>query len=230
MFSLAESVCEEGPGICSHLLTLISLLIILVTLPFSLCCVVQVVQVTRHCKDKNKYIDFLCKLSFDNRCMWCCRSVDTAEDSSFVSCSSCKRWANVKMINGYKYVSPSYFYKCFRKVFVSIILNIWSKPAKSILCYEETILSYCYWSNLSISIEKVKFYDKFQSHKSKWLELEFWMAFWFWRSENVPGPQGFHSSTDLEFVKLKLCHFFIFIWILNIYWQKSTLKRILKWN
>ena len=41
-----ESVCEEGPGICSHLLTLISLLIILVTLPFSLCCVVQVVQVS----------------------------------------------------------------------------------------------------------------------------------------------------------------------------------------
>ena len=40
-----DSVCEEGPGICSHLLTLISLLIILVTLPFSLCCVVQVVQV-----------------------------------------------------------------------------------------------------------------------------------------------------------------------------------------
>ena len=37
--------CEEGPGICSHLLTLISLLLILITLPFSLCCVVQVVQV-----------------------------------------------------------------------------------------------------------------------------------------------------------------------------------------
>ena len=39
------AVCEEGPGICSHLLTLISLLLILITLPFSLCCVVQVVQV-----------------------------------------------------------------------------------------------------------------------------------------------------------------------------------------
>merc|ERR1719242_2052608 len=36
--------CEEGPGICSHLLTLISLLIILVTLPFSLLMVVKVVQ------------------------------------------------------------------------------------------------------------------------------------------------------------------------------------------
>ena len=44
-FLCLESVCEEGPGICSHLLTLISLLIILITLPFSLCCVVQVVQV-----------------------------------------------------------------------------------------------------------------------------------------------------------------------------------------
>jgi len=39
-----QEVCEEGPGICSHLLTLISLLLILITLPFSLCCVVQVVQ------------------------------------------------------------------------------------------------------------------------------------------------------------------------------------------
>jgi len=39
-----QDVCEEGPGICSHLLTLISLLLILITLPFSLCCVVQVVQ------------------------------------------------------------------------------------------------------------------------------------------------------------------------------------------
>ena len=35
-------VCEEGPGFCAHLLTLISVVIILVTLPFSLCCVVQV--------------------------------------------------------------------------------------------------------------------------------------------------------------------------------------------
>ena len=40
-------VCEEAPGICAHLLTLFSLLIILVTLPFSLLMVVKVVQVTK---------------------------------------------------------------------------------------------------------------------------------------------------------------------------------------
>jgi len=37
-------VCEEGPGICAHLLTIISLLLIAATLPFSLCFVVKVVQ------------------------------------------------------------------------------------------------------------------------------------------------------------------------------------------
>ena len=36
--------CEEGPGICSVLLTLFSLLLILVTLPLSLLWVVKVVQ------------------------------------------------------------------------------------------------------------------------------------------------------------------------------------------
>ena len=192
---MSESVCEEGPGICSHLLTLISLLIILVTLPFSLCCVVQVVQVrvvflsshllnvlTRGMGgfDKAAFYESFFVLKVVKFDCWLPRrgcfpkSEVTAEGpGSFVFCSHWKLSANVKMINGYKYVSPSYFYKCFRKVFVSIILNIWSKPAKSILCYEETILSYCYWSNLSISIEKVKFYDKFQSHKSKWLKLIF---------------------------------------------------------
>merc|ERR1719471_1471109 len=37
-------VCEEAPGICSHLLTLFSLLLIIITLPFSLLMVVKVVQ------------------------------------------------------------------------------------------------------------------------------------------------------------------------------------------
>merc|ERR1719382_1273624 len=39
-----KQVCEEAPGICAHLLTLFSLLIILVTLPFSLLFVIKVVQ------------------------------------------------------------------------------------------------------------------------------------------------------------------------------------------
>ena len=36
---------NEGPGLCSHLLTFVSVLIIFATLPFSLCFVVKVVQV-----------------------------------------------------------------------------------------------------------------------------------------------------------------------------------------
>jgi len=39
-----DQACEEGPGICAHLLTLFSILIIITTLPFSLLCVVKVVQ------------------------------------------------------------------------------------------------------------------------------------------------------------------------------------------
>merc|ERR1719391_1398467 len=37
-------VCEEGPGICSLLLTIGSLLLIIVSLPLSLVCVIKVVQ------------------------------------------------------------------------------------------------------------------------------------------------------------------------------------------
>ena len=36
--------CSEGPGLCAHLLTLISVLLILVSLPLSLMFVVKVVQ------------------------------------------------------------------------------------------------------------------------------------------------------------------------------------------
>ena len=39
------SECSEGPGLCSHLLTLVSILLVLVTLPLSLLAVVKVVQV-----------------------------------------------------------------------------------------------------------------------------------------------------------------------------------------
>ena len=46
-------MCEEGPGICAHLLTIFSVLLIIMTLPFSLCLVVQVVQV--RCPDIGDY-------------------------------------------------------------------------------------------------------------------------------------------------------------------------------
>ena len=39
------AACEEGPGLFAHLLTLLSLLIIILTLPVSLVWVVKVVQV-----------------------------------------------------------------------------------------------------------------------------------------------------------------------------------------
>ena len=37
--------CEEGQGICAHALVVISVLLIFMTLPFSLCLSVKVVQV-----------------------------------------------------------------------------------------------------------------------------------------------------------------------------------------
>ena len=43
--TLTLSGCEEGPGLCALLLTVLSLLLILLTLPLSLVCVVKVVQV-----------------------------------------------------------------------------------------------------------------------------------------------------------------------------------------
>jgi len=43
--SIKESPdCKEGPGLCSHLLTLFSLFLIVIFLPFSLICVIKVVQ------------------------------------------------------------------------------------------------------------------------------------------------------------------------------------------
>ena len=41
-------VCDEGPGICAHLMTMISILLIMATLPFSLLMAVKVVQVNHH--------------------------------------------------------------------------------------------------------------------------------------------------------------------------------------
>ena len=37
--------CKAGPGLCAHLLTLFSLFLIVIFLPFSLICVIKVVQV-----------------------------------------------------------------------------------------------------------------------------------------------------------------------------------------
>ena len=39
--------CEEGQGVCAHLMVIGSILLILVTMPFSLVFVVKVVQVRR---------------------------------------------------------------------------------------------------------------------------------------------------------------------------------------
>ena len=45
IFTFLFAACEEGQGICAHLLIVISIVFIFLTLPFSLCCVVKVVQV-----------------------------------------------------------------------------------------------------------------------------------------------------------------------------------------
>jgi hypothetical protein len=41
--------CEEGPGICAHLITVAALFMVVTTLPFSLCFVIKVVQVKYGC-------------------------------------------------------------------------------------------------------------------------------------------------------------------------------------
>ena len=45
------SACEEGPGICSHLISVFSLFLIAASLPLSLFFVIKVVQVShwKHC-------------------------------------------------------------------------------------------------------------------------------------------------------------------------------------
>ena len=45
MFSPNIHLCDEGPGICSVILTLVSVILVIATLPFSLMLVVKVVQV-----------------------------------------------------------------------------------------------------------------------------------------------------------------------------------------
>lgn len=163
---LLEPVCEEGPGICSHLLTLISLLIILITLPFSLCCVVQVVQVRGDTwSEEIRFRKFLRKVLFNTSCKCGCKSVERASDLLFVSCSSWKRSANVKMINDYKYVSLSYFNKSFRELFVSIIFNIRRKASVRPHLYQGNVIGQIFQN-----IEKFNFYPEFKSHKSKWLQ------------------------------------------------------------
>lgn len=42
--SIGEVACDEGPGLCAHLITFLSILLVFVTIPFSLCFAVKVVQ------------------------------------------------------------------------------------------------------------------------------------------------------------------------------------------
>ena len=43
-FTAFISACDEGPGLCAHLITFLSILLVFVTIPFSLCFAVKVVQ------------------------------------------------------------------------------------------------------------------------------------------------------------------------------------------
>ena len=49
--SVKAGGCDEGPGICSVILTLVSVILVIATLPFSLLLVVKVVQVQGHLED-----------------------------------------------------------------------------------------------------------------------------------------------------------------------------------
>ena len=53
------SVCDEGPGICAHMLTLVSMLLIMATLPLSLIMAIKVVQV-RTTQSKCAHLLTLC--------------------------------------------------------------------------------------------------------------------------------------------------------------------------
>lgn len=44
LFNDHLSACDEGPGLCAHLITFLSVLLVFVTMPFSLCFAVKVVQ------------------------------------------------------------------------------------------------------------------------------------------------------------------------------------------
>ena len=63
-----ETACEEGPGVFAHILTFLSLLLIVITLPVSLVWVVKVVQVTSSLtscggvQTNAPYLEFLCHL------------------------------------------------------------------------------------------------------------------------------------------------------------------------
>ena len=52
------TACEEGQGICAHLLVVVSVILIFLTMPFSLCLVVKVVQVGPWCCDGNRLSKF----------------------------------------------------------------------------------------------------------------------------------------------------------------------------
>ena len=58
-FVAYEVACEEGPGLFAHLLTFLSLLLILLTLPISLVWVVKVVQESNR-DSRNNYSLYLC--------------------------------------------------------------------------------------------------------------------------------------------------------------------------
>ena len=67
------SVCDEGPGICAHLMTMISILLIMATLPFSLLMAVKVVQVCHPRCWSNTRILFnlkILKYSTTESCNW----------------------------------------------------------------------------------------------------------------------------------------------------------------
>ena len=64
MFFIAA--CDEGPGVCAHLITFFSILLVFVTIPFSLCFAVKVSYLRCHTKNISNevYIFMLKEISY----------------------------------------------------------------------------------------------------------------------------------------------------------------------
>ena len=45
LFASFFAACDEGPGLCAHLITFLSILLVFVTIPFSLCFAVKVSEI-----------------------------------------------------------------------------------------------------------------------------------------------------------------------------------------
>ena len=65
MFFIAA--CDEGPGVCAHLITFFSILLVFVTIPFSLCFAVKVSYLRCHTKNISNEVKYFSH--FHTKCL-----------------------------------------------------------------------------------------------------------------------------------------------------------------